>query len=72
MSKAKRWAIWCYATHGHDLMMEVEGGDYVLASDYDALVAKLEGLVKQWEFEYETVRRSPFQLDIQRIIEETK
>ena len=40
MSDVKRWSNWCAATHGHG-MIESEFGWFVLASDYDALAARL-------------------------------
>lgn len=36
----KRWNNWCCTTHGHT-MSESPVGLYILASDYDALAARL-------------------------------
>ena len=47
----KRFNQWCAVTHGHN-MIETGDGLFVLASDYDALAARLaeaERLLRLWE-----------------------
>jgi len=74
----KRYYQWCVTSHGHALN-EHESGDLIKASDYDALIAKLEAMNKKWRENMEKAKKPISVLtylkcsdDIQRIIDEMK
>ena len=62
----KRWSSHFRDNQWH--IAESETGSYILASDYDALIAKLKALEKRWDRRYAGIRGLPFSGELRNII----